>query len=357
MSDHSWQFYLKSEHAWEAMLRDCEQAKVSIDFEQFIFNYDEIGRRFYQLFINKAAQGVSVRLILDAGGSYAFYNSFYHRELVRQGVVVQFFNPIKPWRINNFTSWFFRNHRKILIIDSSIGYAGGVGVEERMRQWRDTHLKISGPVVREMSYVFERMWQTIASGHYQRVRKNNNSQNQFSFLINSPYYRQRHIYHELLKVIRRAKRYIHLVTPYFVPSQRFLNALRRAAKRGVEIKLLLPEQSDHNMVDAAGRSYYGLLLRFGIKIFKFRDRMIHSKIAVVDDLWATIGSLNYDNLSFVYNYEANLITTDQRAVAEIKEQFMADLKGARQLYRQDWLKRSWQQKFFEYLTWPFHWIL
>ncbi|MFA4818160.1 MAG: phospholipase D-like domain-containing protein [Parcubacteria group bacterium] len=362
MFDTSWQFYLTGEQAWEAMLLACGRAEKSIDVEQFIFAYDSIGRRFHELFIAKTRAGVRVRLIIDGGGSYGFYNSKPHRELVQAGVEVKFFSTISPWRLNNISSFFFRNHRKLLIIDDVVGFTGGVGVEERMRVWRDTHLSISGPVVAEFSQAFALMWRTISSGNYKRFRRKWKAVGEFALLINSPRFRQRHVYYEYMRRLRRAKRYIYLTSPYFVPSQRLFFWLMRKARRGLDVRLLLPEQSDYDMVDVAGRSYYQPLLNAGVRVYQYpcglkRERMLHVKSAVVDDSWATIGSSNLDSLSFVYNYEANLVSTNPGFAGEVRAQFMHDLKSAKEIMPADWPRRSALQKFYELLTWPFHWLL
>lgn len=362
MFDASWKFYLTGESAWEAMLEACRAATKSIDFEQFIFAFDSVGRRFYDLFIEQARAGVKVRLLLDGGGSYGFYNSKPHRELIKAGIEVKFFSPISPWRLHNLSSFFFRNHRKLLIVDGLVGFTGGVGIEQRMRYWRDTHLSICGPVVAEFSQAFNLMWRTISSGVYKRFRRNWRVVGEFALLINSPRFRQRHIYYEYMRRLRHANRYIYLTSPYFVPSQRLLFWLLRKAKRGLDVRLLLPERSDYDMVDAAGRSYYQLLLNAGVRLYQFpcgfkREQMLHVKSAVVDDNWATIGSANLDNWSFVYNYEANLNSTNSDFISDVRRQFLIDLKNAQEIKAADWSRRSGLQKFYELLTWPFHWLL
>lgn len=362
MDEHSWQFYLSGGAAWEAMLEACEAARVSIDLEQFIFEYDGIGRRFYHLFLKKARAGVRVRLLLDSGGSYSFFNSLYHEELSRQGVEVEVFSPISPWRIHNFSSFFFRDHRKILVVDGRRGFTGGAGIEDRQKEWRDTVVDITGPAASEMSRSFELMWQTVKTGRYQKVKLNDGAQGEFDFLINSPRFRQRHLYYEFLRRTRAAKKYIYFTAPYFVPSQRLFFYLNRAARRGVDVRLLLPDNSDHDMVGAASRSFFDLLLHFGAKIYLYPSeknlgRMLHAKTGVIDDVWATVGSSNFDNLSFVYNYEANLVSTNADFIKEIKQQFYDDLKTAAEVKAGEFRKRGRLAKFYELLTWPFHGIL
>lgn len=358
----TWQFYLKTEAGWEAMLGACEAARVSIDLEQFIFEYGEIGRRFYDLLARKAEAGVRVRLIFDSGGSYNFYNSAAHRELERRGAAIEIFSPISPWRIHNFSSFFFRDHRKLLIVDGRTAFTGGVGIEDRQKTWRDTLVAVSGPVVGEFVRTFELMWQTIKTGAYQRYRRDWSALGRFALLINSPRFKQRHLYHEFLKRIRAAKKYIYFTSPYFVPNQRLLFHLNRATRRGLDVRLLLPDASDHDMVGAASRSFFNLLLRHGIKVYLYPssgrlEGMLHAKTGVIDDLWATVGSSNFDNLSFLYNYEANLISLDPAFIAQVKEQFLDDLKVAKRLTAEDFRRRGALARFYEFLTWPFHGVL
>lgn len=355
MPEGNWQFYLNGADTWEAMLNDCTAAKKTIELEHFIFTPDSVGLKFFDLFIKKAGEGVKIRLLCDSAGSFRFFNSSYPEAMRHHNIDVRFYNPLSPWRINNFTSWIFRDHRKILIIDSETAYTGGVGIEARMKDWRDTNVRVTGPEVREISRAFEQMWLAVTAKrrfHFKRVKNSNTN-----FLINSPRFRQRIFYHTFIKTVRRAKNYVYLTTPYFVPNQHLLFILRRLAKRGVDVRLLLPERSDHDMVDAAAASYFDLLLRRGVRIFKYQGGLLHTKTAVIDDGWASIGSSNLDNLSFVFNHEANLITTATSFVSQLKNHFLNDLLTSSEIKLEQWRRRPWHQKFFEYLTWPFHGIL
>jgi len=357
MQETNWKFYLNSEDAWEAMLADCAVAKISIDFEQFIFVNDEVGKKFFDVFISKVKEGVKVRLLCDSAGSYSLYNSVFANELQKQGIEIRFFNPISPWRLKNFTSWFFRDHKKILIVDSEIGYTGGVGIDKKLEGWRDAQVRVVGPVVLEMSQAFEKMWEIVDFGRFIKFKNNRTKEGDFHFHTNSPHFRQRFFYRRLNDAIRQAKEYVYLTTPYFVPSQHFFLILRRAVKRGVDVRIIIPEKSDHPLVDAAGRSYFGLALKWGIKIYRLKNGMLHTKIAIIDDKWASVGSANLDNLSLLFNYEANLISEDRMFVGELKNHFINDLLVAEDLVGEEWRNRSIWQKFVELLTWPFHTIL
>src|SRR3989344_8791655 len=157
MNETGWRFLNNPMEAWEAMLSDCQNARVSIDLNQYIFDVDGIGKKFLVLFFEKAKHGVRIRLLCDAVGSWNLYNSQYPKKLSEAGIQVMFFNPISPWRLTNFTSWFFRDHKKILVIDNAIGHTGGLGINQKMQSWRDTNVRLTGPIVAEMSRVFARM--------------------------------------------------------------------------------------------------------------------------------------------------------------------------------------------------------
>lgn len=354
MSEKSWQFYTTSADAWQAMIFDIENAKYSIDLEQFVFGHDEVGHRFAEILKRKSLSGVKVRLILDSAGSFGFYNSEHVKELETAGVEVRFYNPISPWRVRNIFSWYWRDHRKILIIDNELAYTGGVGLEAGMASWRDTEVRFTGQVIHEVQYVFSRMWQIAGEGRFKRFRLDRYQEADFRFLTNSPHFRQRYYYRRLARSIRKATNYIYLTTPYFIPNQRLTFALARAAQRGVDVRLITPKHSDHSIVDLARNSYYALALKAGVRIYHYEGETLHTKTIVIDDAWATIGSSNLDNLSLLFNYEANLVSINREFVADLKDHFVNDLLTSSELVLVEWQKRSWLIKLMELLTWPFH---
>lgn len=353
MQQTRWQFYLKSEDAWEAMLSACKQATKTIDMEQFIFTPDAIGNRFIEVFKKKSKEGLRVRLICDMVGSALFHNSPAHKELERVGVEIQFFNIVSPWRINNFFSWFFRDHRKILVIDREIAFTGGVGIREDMRNWRDTHVAMNGPVVHELRLSFEEMWLASKGKNvFSRIRKSRRYAKGFHFITNSPYWKKRFLYHTILDAMRSARSYIYLTTPYFVPDGRMLRVLRQATLRGVDVRILLPAQSNHPIVDLASFAHFEMLMRDGIKIYQHHGQFLHAKTLVIDDEWATVGSFNMDSLSFIYNHEANIVSTDQIFIEAVKRHFLGDIRISKLLHIQTWRKRSFLGKIKEYCVIP-----
>lgn len=352
--EEAWKFYTTSSDAWDAMLADCEAARHAIDLEQYLFVNDKIGRRFADVLMRKAREGVRVRVLLDGAGSFGVFVSGLPEEMRSAGVQVRFFNPISPWRVSNILSWYFRDHRKIIVVDGEIGHVGGVCVEDIMANWRDTQLRIQDPVVGEMQEAFERMWDYVATGGKRSFPKPASQSEDFSFLTNSPRLRQRFVYWALIGAIRGAASHIYLTSPYFIPDPRFFRALRAAARRGVDVRLLVSGPSDHPFVDIASNSYYQRAFRSGIRIFRYQGRRLHAKTAIVDGEWATVGTTNLDNLSLLFNYEGNITTTNSKMIWGLSVQFKEDLEYARELTRKEWRQRPRIEKFLEKVMWPFH---
>lgn len=351
------QFYLDSKSTWKAMLTDIASARRTIDIERYIFVCDEIGRRFIDALITKAKEGVRVRILCDMVGSYSFYRSTIPEELQRVGIEVAFFNPINIWRLGNFTSNFFRDHRKILTIDSAIGYMGGVGIQDMFADWRDTEVRIEGPLVAQMEQSFSRIWRAASQRRFLRFRRPDLFVKNFGVVTNSPHFGQRFLYRALIDAIRSAKHTLYLTTPYFIPDIRMLRVIRLAAKRGVDVRLLVPSYADHYMITSARQSYFTLLLNAGIKIYRYQGTMLHAKTVTIDGEWGTVGSFNLDNLSFLFNYEANIVSTDKNFVESLQAHFLQDIKQAEKVEYETWIKRPLVQKIQEALTWPFHDIL
>jgi cardiolipin synthase len=357
MPEKNIQFYTGTKDAWEAMLTDIYAAQKSIDIEQYIFTHDIAGDRFIDALIQKVHQGVSVKLVLDMVGSYNMYISTLVSELRDMGIQIRFFNPISPWRITNFlTSSFFRNHRKIMVIDGAIAHLGGVGIDARMESWRDTHMRITSSLVSDIQENFNIVWKGIKKWNIIEFKRLPRFIDKYNFVTNAPTLRQRYIYRSVVDHIRDAKKNIYILTPYFVPDQRFFRVLRLAARRGVDVRLILPQVTDVALINFAQASYFTAALRAGVKIYLYQPSMMHAKVALIDD-WATAGSFNFDNLSFFYNYEANISSIDPDFVKELTSHFFLDLEHSREIKLDEWIQRPLYAKFLEFFTWPLHRIL
>lgn len=353
MQGTDWKFFLSSKEAWEGMYEACAQAEQSIDFEQFIFLNDDISNRFVELFIKKAGEGVRVRLLLDAAGSYPLLISGIPKRLRKAGVETRFFNTISPWRIVRLPIWIHRDHRKVMVVDSKVAFVGGVGIGDSMSAWRDTQVKVTGSVVHDIEQAFYYMWWIAGKDRFVRAKEPRQTEDGYTVITNSPRFRQRFIHKTLIEVIRSAEKYVYLTTPYFVPDQKFLRVLRLAAKRKVEVKILVPYRSDHPYVDLAANYYFRKALKSGVKFYWYMPEMLHAKTVVVDDSWASIGSSNIDNLSSLFNYELNLVSVDRGFIAELKGHFLQDIQRSHEITKDEWGERPWTQKILELVCAPF----
>jgi cardiolipin synthase len=349
----SWKFYLNSADAWLAMKEACINARKTIDIEQFILETDDIASEFLEILINKRKAGVRVRILCDMAGSYNLFLSSLPAALRDGGVELRFWNVVKPWRIHTFFSWFFRDHRKLMVIDKDISFIGGVGIRDDFRGWRDTHLKLIGPITEEVKGAFDEMWRAAGErSFFRRWKQTKIFSKGFSFLTNSPFPRKRFFYQALIEALRSAQKKILITTPYFLPDRRIRRVLSLARRRGVEVIVLVPKKSNHALADIASHAYYEKLLEAGVKMFHYTDGMIHAKTVIVDDSWATVGSFNLDSLSILYNYEANVISTKKEFVEEIETYWGNDLVSAEEVTLAIWRNRSSIRRFREFITFP-----
>jgi len=328
------------------MLEACERAKETIDLEQFIFIDDEIGKSFINICTRKAEQGVKIRFIWDAAGSFSFFGSSIVDDLKKKNIELVFFKTLFPgfFTIHNYRSWYFRNHRRTLVIDGKIGFTGSICVSKRMENWRDTNVRIEGPVVIEMGKKFDRMWDRAHNRRVSRIGPDNHRHNEFEYIANTPFPRNKKLYNRTIESIRNAKKSIYITTPYFVPTHRFSKVLRLAMHRGVDIRIIIPERSDYPIVDLGARTFFHSMLKAGIKIYLYQKSMLHSKTIIIDECWSSIGTMNIDNISLLYNFEANIITTNSRFAEELTAHFNQDIKNSKEITYSDWKRRFFVEK-------------
>lgn len=335
------------------MQEACRGAKVSINIEHYIFVADEIGGKFIEILKEKKRAGVKIRILADMVGSYYFYNSGAPEELRSLGIEVRFFNPISPWRIHTFTSWFFRDHKKLIVVDRKIGFTGGIGIKGNMAPWRDTNARLEGDVVGDMADSFEETWELSADKNiWQRIKELRRSNKKRFFITNAPYFKKRFLYYTFIRALRRAKKSIWLTTPYFIPDHRLLRVLRRSVRRGVDVKIIVPKIFDVPVVETASSSSFEELLKSGARIFRYQPAFMHAKTAIVDDDWVTFGSFNFDSLSFVYNFEGNVVSADAKCVTELKKHFLEDLNNSAEVFLKDWNRRPFIEKVREFFIAP-----
>lgn len=348
--------------AWRAMLEDCKSAQKSIYLEQYIFQSYGMGAEFIDVFKQKAKSGVDVRLLLDLVGSWTLWlNRSLVKDMRDHGVHIRWYNPLAPLFFLRISSFYFRDHRKMLLVDNAIAHIGGVGVNPTMSTWRDTHGRFMGPIARTIQTSFLELWikakkpipHLLSKPHPQPSTK----PGAYEFLPNSPGKGRRFIYHAMRNAIQRAEEKIWITMPYFIPDFKLFRTLRLAAQRGVDVRVILPDRSDIPILDAAMRSYFGMALKSGVKLYTYQPAVLHAKVIVCDDSWATFGSMNWDSVSFRYNLESNIVVGNKATIQQLSEQFIVDLANSREVLLSDWKKRSLSARFLEALLWPFHGLL
>ena len=320
---------------FESLIQDLESAKDHIHFQYYIFRLDNLGKRILDVLIRKAKQGVQVRLLFDDMGSRGVYKRHFH-ELTRHGGQVEAFFPsifplINP-RLN------YRNHRKIVVIDGRIGYIGGfnvgdeyLGKNKKFGYWRDTHLRIEGSAVHPIQTRFLLDWNQAsanqdieyADSYFPIIPLKGDVSMQI--VSSGPDAEWEQIKDGYLKMIFRAKKYIYIQTPYFIPDVSFLDALRIACLSGVDVRIMIPNKPDHIFVYWATYSNVGYLLKAGAKVCIYENGFLHTKQIVIDDEVSTVGTANIDVRSFKLNFEVNAFIYDEETSHKLAELFEQDM--------------------------------
>lgn len=341
------------EATYGAMFKAIRGARDHINFETFIFEDDDIGRRFADLLLEKQGQGVQVNLIYDSSGSGNTPEAFFER-LRDSGINVLEFNPLNPLKAKKIDFLTQRDHRKILIVDGETAFTGGVNISEVYssspsgqgssgKPWRDTHVQIEGPAVAEFQKLFLDTWKRQKGPEFAQKNYFPELKRQGNDLIqvvgSTTGEKNRVTYIMYVSAITFAEKSIHLTTAYFVPDEQAMTALTDAAKRGLDVRLIVPGVSDSGLVFYAGRSRYEDLLESGVKLYERRGGMLHAKTAVVDGVWSTIGSTNLDLWSFARNDEVNAVILGQGFAAEMEAMFAADIKASKEITPQEWRSR------------------
>lgn len=346
------------------------EAKHHVHVETFIYDDDELGRRFGELLARKRAEGVEVRLLYDSIGSMETDPAFFDR-LREQGLEVREFRPMDPtktpliWKIHN------RDHRKILVVDGQIAYTGGINVSATYSSasstrpgpdrgvedgWRDTHVRIEGPAVAQLQALFFENWRRAADDesdqccgadyfppleapgkHLVTIVANDSDESD-----------DRSLYATYARAFEHAHSRLWITHAYFAPNDDLLQAMTDAAKRGVDVRLIAPGFTDSNVILYATRSTYTRLLKGGVKIYEQKDALLHAKSVVVDGTLSIVGSANLDMRSFIHNDEVNAIIISRDFGKRMEEIFERDVDASRELDLDTWQQRSLWQRFREF---------
>lgn len=361
---NSFEIITSGARKYELLMRDIEAAKESIHLEYFHFGNDKGSRAVRDILVRKARDGVKVRFLNENIANFPISPSYY-KAMRRDGVEVLNFTDPRQHALDFATRINYRNHRKIVVIDGRIGYTGGMNINDHyFEQWRDTHLRITGPAVASLQYLFLDSWVT-AGGILDRpmtelypmlkspvaeVPEGPKSLGGKTMQImadepsgSNPVFQLGYEW-----VLHNVRRYIYINTPYFVPPEPVMNALKAAAMTGVDVRLMLPAKNDTIFLDKANRSFYIEALEAGVRIYERGREFIHSKVFVADDYISCIGSSNIDNRSFNFSYEVNALVYDRQTAELNKRIFEEELALCREITLAEvdswsWIKRFWQQ--------------
>lgn len=329
-----------------ALMDAIKKAREYIMMEFYIMKTDTIGRKIMDLLKAKAQEGVEVYIIYDHFGSERHLNRKYMKELKAAGVRISVFDPQKISLLNS--NFNFRNHRKAIVIDGYIGFVGGLNLGDEYNHqskkfgfWRDTHLLVRGNGVTSIQNVFVKDWYYVTGGILNKPLDKTVEAfpGLFAILESGPDFEVGLIKDAYFKMIAQAKQSIRIVTPYLIIEPDMMTALRIAAKSGILIQLLVPGKHDFAMVGSATRSYYEQLLGYGVRIYEYKDRFVHSKILIIDDQTASVGSVNFDPRSFHINFEVTAVFSNE-SVLDLVRSFEEDIAHSVQIKPEDWKKRS-----------------
>jgi cardiolipin synthase len=348
---------------YQAMFAAINAAQDHINIEAYIFDDDEVGQRFAETLIAKQGQGVQVNLLRDSVGTIGTPKAFFEK-LAASGVQVHEFNPINPLAARESWQWNQRNHRKLLIVDGRTAFLGGINISsvysggsfksgsrgapkspsDAGLAWRDTDLQLRGPVVAELQKLFLDVWSKqkgppLAAKNY-LPRQQNVGRQVVRAIAGSPEEPYSLIYATLLSAIDSAESSVRITNAYFVPDPQLLARLEAAARRGVDVTLILPSKTDSWLAFHAGRRHYARLLHAGVKIFERRGVVLHSKTALIDGVWATVGSTNMDWRSFLHNHELNAVVLGAEFGRQVQAMFDKDLAQSDRITLEAWQRRG-----------------
>jgi cardiolipin synthase len=370
---------------YAAMFAAIDNARDHVNLESYILEAEGPGEEFARRLIARAKAGVGVNILYDSFGSIGTPASYFDH-LSANGVNVCEYNPLR--RLGNLLSraLHLRDHRKLMVVDGRIGFIGGVNISSVYSAgssplaalggsgaagaggeapdkpgWRDTHVRVEGPIVAQLQRLFMRHWSKHSSialrGTHYFPPLAPVGTHRVAVAACDAGRRRNPFYRALLSALDASYHRIYLTTAYLVPTRRLMRSLVRAARRGVEVHLMLPGMSDFWAPLQAGRSHYSRLLRAGVHLYELHDTLLHAKTCVIDGLWTTVGSSNLDWRSFLHNAEANLVILDATLGAEMEQVFLADVARAREIDRAEWARRGWRQRVVEMLARRFEFFL
>ena len=353
--DNVVRIYTEGHTLYDDMIDAIDTATDYVYFDTYIIRADSVGQQFKDALYRAAKRGVDVHFIYDGFGVLnqdPRFKIFPKQENLHVRRIPTVRSGLMTFNLRNTG----RDHRKILVADGKVAFCGGYNIGERFaNEWRDTHIRITGPTVAELDASFARFWNHFRLPTQPKIPDKGPVpwSNTIDTAINVPYrmmYPIRGIY---VDAMERATKSIKITTAYFIPDREIMNGLLTAARRGVDVEVLIPEYSNHILADWVARPYYGKLLENGVKIWLYQHSMIHSKTMTVDGVWSTVGTANIDRLSLQGNYEVNVQITSDAFAKQMEKIYDNDLTTARQLTMEEWSRRDVLTRVTEVLLSPF----
>jgi cardiolipin synthase len=352
------------------MLKAISEAKNNINLETYIFDQDEMGMKFADMLIEKQKAGVTVNVMYDSVGTIGVPQAFFDR-MRAAGIHLVAYNPINParlknpdWKVNN------RDHRKVLIVDGKIAFTGGINISADYAKsspfrskaraqatstsqvgWRDTHVKVEGPAVAEFQYQYIKQWTGQDAtdlpdvDYFPALKPMGDKAVRVVAVQPDGDFEMFKAYN---LAIQQAKKSVHITSAYFVPDQQTVDALKAAARRGVDVRVILPGKSDSSLVFYAGHALYEELLDSGVKIYQLRLAVLHAKTAVIDGNWSTVGSTNIDMRSFMHNSELNVVVLGDDFGHSMESAFAEDERNSDEITVDAWHHRPWTDRMREW---------
>lgn len=340
---------------YNAILDDINQAKDYVYLETYRFNNDSIGIKFRDALTRKAREGVKIMLLMDSWGT-SLPSSFF-AEMIKNGGQIRFFKKIKFFW-NFFTYNHRRNHRKMIIIDDQVSYIGSANLTDYSLNWRESILRIESDIALALKKIFLQHYEIYNNYSFERrITIPRVTHRNVEIVLDVPSMTTQRIRKKYIELFKEAKKQIIIETPYFLASYFLRKALSDAAKRGVEVIVIIPKHSDVGLVDALRNRYFGQLFNNGIQFYFYLPHNLHAKLLLIDKEVYSIGSPNFDYRSFRYQHEIVMVGQNQSVIDQISNHIEETLNECEPFNYDEWRDRSSVQKFFEWLILPFRHLL
>ncbi|MEI8054900.1 MAG: phospholipase D-like domain-containing protein [bacterium] len=359
------QIFFSGSAYFSMLLYDIDHAHKSIELETYIFEYDHLGKKIIAALTKSVGRGVAVRLLVDGAGTPQ-WNSSAVKNLEQAGAETRVFHPF-PWRVWQWSRshikapsllkliYLFlkinaRNHRKVCIIDKKIAYIGSFNISKQHLDkdhsgggWRDTGVRLEHVDLKDLLLAFEATWAHLPTQErirhfFRHIRTNP------IIRLNNTWYRRRILYKNLLQRIEDCKNRIWITNAYFVPDNFLLKHLNEAAHKGIDVRVLLPQESDVTFMPWASQAFYARLLKAGVRVFEYEPSVLHAKTLIIDN-WMTIGSSNLNHRSLRHDLEVDINVRLPESKQLLQQQFLLDLQSSKEIFLIDWQKRPWYQNF------------